>query len=566
MRRIRAATSEVCATIHDRTAHNFSKSDLKEARQELASEPDPHPKEAGLVIEQAETRSEQRWQGEQTHGKHSSTERKVQRGFVLALACLGVIGVVSYFSIVRLRDDATWVQHTDEVIIRLELLFSVMTDAQNGHRGYVVTGDETYLEPYRVAVQTADSDVRRLRKLTADNPAQQRRLDLLTPLIGEQLAFGGDVIDSRRSQGFEAARSQMLAGKGKRIHDQLHGLVNEMKGAEEGLLKERELRARQSTTIAQAVIIGGGVLAFGFVGLASFTIRRDFAGRARAEEDLREAKEQLEVRVCDRTAELAQLNVELEQRVVERTAQLQSANQELEAFSYSVSHDLRSPLRTIDGFSKAVLEEYGSQLPTQAQHDMQSVREGAQQMGALIDDLLNFSRLSRQPLNRRTLDTAQLVHQCLEELRPQMQGRKIELRVEKLPPCWGDPSLLKQVWINLLSNALKYSSKRDPAIIEVGTVVVPVSGAFMGAPSMASTNHEIAYSVRDNGVGFDMRYASKLFGVFERLHRAEDYEGTGVGLATVQRIIHRHGGRIWGEAAVDRGATFYFTVEGEIKL
>jgi PAS domain S-box-containing protein len=266
---------------------------------------------------------------------------------------------------------------------------------------------------------------------------------------------------------------------------------------------------------------------------------------------------------------IRQLNTDLEQRVVERTAELLAANKELEAFSYSVSHDLRSPLRTIDGFSKAVLEEYGAQLPPEAQRDLQSVREGAQKMGALIDDLLTFSRLSRQSLSRRTLDTAQLVQQCLEELRSQQQGRQIELRIGELPPCWGDPSLLKQVWINLLSNALKYSGKRETAIIEVGRVSIPISNscieALPAAGTAASGNHEIAYFVRDNGVGFDMRYAHKLFGVFERLHRAEDYEGTGVGLATVQRIVHRHHGRVWAEAAEDRGATFYFTLEGETK-
>lgn len=259
-------------------------------------------------------------------------------------------------------------------------------------------------------------------------------------------------------------------------------------------------------------------------------------------------------------------NAELERRVREHAAELAAAYQELEAFSYSVSHDLRSPLRTIDGFSKAVLEDYGAQLPPEAQRDLQFVREGAQQMGALIDDLLTFSRLSRQPLDRRTLDTARLVNQSLEELRPQQQGRQIELRIGELPPCRGDPSSLKQVWINLLSNALKYSSKREPAIIEVGAVAAPASGASVDAPpaagTAASTNYEIAYFVRDNGVGFDMRYAHKLFGVFQRLHRAEDYDGTGVGLAIVHRIIHRHGGRVWAEAAVDRGATFYFTLEG----
>ena len=254
-----------------------------------------------------------------------------------------------------------------------------------------------------------------------------------------------------------------------------------------------------------------------------------------------------------RTAEerLNQLNSELEQRVLERTEQLEAANKELEAFSYSVSHDLRAPLRTMDGFSQAVLEDYGPQLPEEGRRYLQTISKGAQRMGALIDDLLEFARLSRQVLKTQTVAMDMLVQTVLEELNPPQQDRKIEIHTGELPPCLGDSALLKQVWLNLISNALKYTRKCKPAaIVEIGCIVL---------------NDTNTYFVRDNGTGFDMQYAHKLFGVFQRLHRAEDYEGTGVGLAIVQRVVHRHGGRVWAQASVDHGATFYFTLGGETK-
>jgi signal transduction histidine kinase len=244
-------------------------------------------------------------------------------------------------------------------------------------------------------------------------------------------------------------------------------------------------------------------------------------------------------------AALRRSHEELEARVQERTAELRRVNQELEAFSYSVSHDLRRPLRTVAAFTEILMSDHAHELSEDARKLLTIARDSALQMNQLIEALLSLSRIERQPLAPRPVNLTELVRQTLTELQVEERDRNMDIRVADLPDCMGDPALLRQVLVNLLSNAMKYTRQRPVAVIEVG---FKTEGA------------ETAYYVRDNGAGFDMQYADKLFGVFQRLHSAEQFSGTGVGLSIVHRIILRHGGRIWAEGAVDKGATFYFTL------
>lgn len=285
----------------------------------------------------------------------------------------------------------------------------------------------------------------------------------------------------------------------------------------------------------------------------------------RQAERLRQAHEQLELRVEERTAELGianqalqaevterqrveekirKINGELEQRVLDRTAELALANEELEAFSYSVAHDLQAPLRNIESYAQMLEEDFPDAMPAEAQQYLSRIRVRSRHLAQLVSDLLNLSRLGKKGLNREEVQLARMVTETVAAA-GDAGDRCIEWQIGELGSASCDPNLLKQVFANLLSNAVKFSQPRPKAIIEIGRT---------------ESQGEPVFFVRDNGVGFDMRYADKLFGVFQRLHPSGTFDGTGVGLATAARIIRKHGGRIWAEAEEDKGATFYFTL------
>ena len=359
----------------------------------------------------------------------------------------------------------------------------------------------------------------------------------------ETLAHSNEVIDTLEQKArdlarfVEETRRQTLLQSEKRA-DALEQRARDLANFEEVLRNKTRI---QSETEIETLGLRARELARSVEAVRKETHLQSEAEIASLERQARE----LAISVGTRRNEtLLRSNSEIK-GLKQQSAELEAANLELESFSYSISHDLRSPLRCIQGFSRILLDEHSANVSAEVHEYLQDINRNAVRMGNLIDDLLTFSRLSRQSLSTQAVMPSKIIETVLDELRSEHEGRNVEIVVGDLLSCQADPSLLKQVWVNLLANALKYSRKRDPARIEVGSRL---------------EGDECVYFVRDNGVGFDMKFAGKLFGVFQRMHLDSDYEGTGVGLAIVQRIVHRHGGRTWAEASPDQGATFHFTI------
>jgi PAS domain S-box-containing protein len=732
----------------------------------------------------------------------NSVENKIAIGVVCSLLVLVGIGVLSYRTTTNLVAAQNWVYHSQQVITTLESCLAMMTDVETKQRGYLLTGDESFLKDCQIAQAQVGGWIKKVQVLTADNPQQQQRLKKIEGLISQRLAMLNSRITLRQTQGLQAVIPAVATRQGKELMDQVWAAVGEMRTAEDELLLQRQHAAQARAKASQAIIAGGSTLAC-LIGLVAFySTRRDLRLREKAQAELKEsealmesildntpaiiflkdlagrylfvnqrfvevtghslaevrgktvfdiaqkepaaiATEQfrqvvatgnpvqfeetikysgglhqhltvkfpvrdaagkiyavagistditerkevekmrlqfqtlfesapglylvlkpdftivavsnayLEATLTQRDAIIgrgifqvfpdnpddpkadgvsnlrASLNRALQNGVTDTMAiqkydvrradgsfeerfwspintpildtqgrveylihrvedvtefvrrkqpaessdntdlqkrlekmeaeifgssqevkavneQLRVANQELEAFSYSVSHDLRAPLRHINGFVDLLSKQAAEKLDDRGRRFLNIIADSARQMGMLIDDLLLFSKMSRMELRQYKIDPKPLLDEAIKSAEADANGRTIQWKISPLPEVEADPAMLRQVWVNLISNAVKYSRTRNPAEIEVGGA----NGA----------SDEMIFFVRDNGVGFDMQYAHKLFGVFQRLHRADEFEGTGIGLANVRRIISRHGGRTWAQGQAGVGATFFFSL------
>jgi len=472
---------------------------------------------------------------------------------LIALPALAQIALgVALIEIGRRAVEAhAWELHSQEVLGRAYDIRFTLISAQSALRGFVLTGNPRFRSICDDAARDIGPDVSALASVVSDNQAQLARVGTMSraakAFIDFQEMNAGLVDRGRRDE----AAGNVAHRTGDRLMTRFRAAMSSFLNEEIRLANERHVQAHQANRIGSVVVVSGLSLN---IAIAIFLAAFFAAGINRRLGVLTENAQ----RLADDRPLLAPLNPGDEIAVVDgifhdMAGQLaraiegmRQANHEMEAFSYSVSHDLRAPLRAIDGFSRILEEDYEDRLDDEGKRLLGVVRRNTSMMAQLIDDLLAFSRLSRQPVESAVVNMRQLAERTWSDVSRQGAAtRRIDFLLDDLPPARGDTAMLRQALTNLLSNAVKFTAPRELARIEVGG---------------ERRNGEAVYYVRDNGVGFDMRYAGKLFGVFQRLHTGDQFEGTGVGLAIVQRVISRHGGRVWGESTLDHGATFYFTL------
>ncbi|MGC2404204.1 MAG: CHASE3 domain-containing protein [Acidobacteriaceae bacterium] len=471
--------------------------------------------------------------------------RKSSVGLITGLAVLLVGGnaLIAYRSVSVLEQSQIWVQHTYQSIAQVEVIMGAAKDAEIGERGYLITGDPRFLEPYDKAKRDLPGLLDAFQQLTADNASQQARITELRKHLDVRSQLFQESIKLRAGGASMAQAALAVSKRGKAEMDTIRRIGLDMQSEENRLLTQRLTQTKEAyvrTRLTLAVATGLDVI---LLSVMSWFIYRERDLRRATElqsVELRKANE----RISANAAEIQELNETLELRVKQRTAELEATNRELEAFSYSVSHDLRSPLRTVDGFSLALEEDYAQLIDEAGKDYIRRIRAGVQRLGQLIDALLQLSRVTRADLETSDFDLSELASSVAGELLQENPNRKIEFRIEPGLSTTGDPRLFRVALENLLGNSVKFTSRRDSALIEFGW-----------DPTQQ------AYFVRDNGAGFDMAYANRLFSAFHRLHGDKDFKGSGIGLATVSRIVHRHHGKIWANSEVDHGATFYFSLE-----
>ena len=470
---------------------------------------------------------------------------KLFAAFGLVLAFALADAVVSYRMTLRLIENERWVTHTHEVLNELEGTLSALKDAETGERGYIITGEESYLAPYRTGIVDVQEHLGSLRSLTADNARQQRRIAALASLIAHRLEQLQKGLDAFRTAGPEAARARILNGDGQRTMDAVRWIVAQMTNDETRLLSRRSQTSRESGRTVLWTISIANLLLIALVLLAAYLTQRDLQRRRQAELSLLAARDELEVRVRERTAELAEANVHLRQSTLE----LERSNRELQDFAFVASHDLQEPLRKIQAFGDRLRGKHGEALGPEGIDYLERMQRAAHRMHVLINDLLTFSRVTSRGQPFMPTDLGQIAREVLADLEVRVEQTGGRVEIGDLPTLDADPLQMRQLLQNLLGNGLKFHRDGEPPVVRV-------SGAVLadGGPPRARI------VVTDNGIGFDMKYLDRIFTPFQRLHGRTEYEGTGMGLAVCRRIVERHGGALTAESAPGQGARFLVTL------
>lgn len=563
-----------------------------------------------------------------------SFEQKLIFGFSVVISSVFILFYVYDKSKTDFVNSRKLIIHTQEVIGQSYEILSKIEDVELGKRGYVITGDTLFLEPFVKSKKQILTHLTHLKSLTKDNPLQQMRFNTLEKLVNQELIFFKKVIELRSDQGFEEAKNAVATARGKILMDSIKSTIVDIRNEEQVLLNKRRQKNQDSIDSANSIIyffqitIVLFLIALFFVALTTFKTRQkaqilleksnerffkifnyspipmaitnvsegkfmyandvfcettgykreNLVGRKSVDVNIISQEEReksvkdikknggkikdVELKISKSNGELIDILFSAETLEIDNNKcfvyacvdisgrkkseeKLKEVNKELDSFTYSVSHDLRAPLRAISGYTKILNEDYGSVIDAEGKRVMKVISNNAQKMGQLIDDLLAFSRLGRQSVVNIPIDMNSLVKSIKEELMGFSDLKNIQIDIQDLINPTGDSSMIKVVMTNLLSNAIKYSSKKDEILIEIGSYC---------------EEKNIVYYIKDNGAGFDMQYYDKLFGVFQRLHSTTEFEGTGVGLAIVQRIIKKHGGKVWAESKIDTGSTFYFSL------
>jgi len=461
---------------------------------------------------------------------------------VVAIVVVSANAWFAFKAVDTLLQSEGWVEHTWQVIDQVERIMGSAKDAETGNRGFLITGDEAYLAPYTSGKAELPHELNVFQQLTADNPSQQTRVVEMRAILEQRMSLLEKGIAMRRAGDTNTVETLVISGTGKAQMDRLRGLTDQMEGEERRLLVLRTANAKAADVRTRLAIGVASILDLMLILFMFRYLRQEQQQRREVEEQAA----QLAIATAEsqaRAAEVHLLNATLEERVRLRTAELETTNKELEAFSYSVSHDLRAPLRTIDGFSLALEEDYAANVDEIGRDYIRRVRTGVQRMGGLIDALLQLSRITRAEVNKQDIDLAQIARTVAANLLEENPGVNIEFHIPESLPAFADPALLQVALENLLGNAVKFSSKVAAPVISLGW-----------------DEKEKAWFVEDNGAGFDMHYSDRLFNAFNRLHGDKDFKGSGIGLATVARVIRRHHGRIWADSVINHGAIFWFTL------